>query len=144
MPGVNIALLGEIGSAGPVKWDNASIPCAALHRQLMPPSTPLHSVSHTVGTALNASGGFFPTSPNCTLHSAALLGCMQRQCISEFRLHSRFYHGQVMQGVNLNTNTVSECSTFYKPALTLGQSCADTQVSTYPMSHISTLPNREK
>ena len=43
--GVNIAL-GKIGYASPVKWDNASLPCTALHQSLMPPSTPLNSVLH--------------------------------------------------------------------------------------------------
>ena len=126
--GVNIAL-GKIGYAGPVKWDNASLPCTAANASLhSPPLSLTCTAVHC--TALNASGGFFPTSLNCAPHSAALVGRMQRQCISEFRLHSRFYHRRVRHGVNLNTNSVSEFSTFYKPDLTLGQSGADTQVST--------------
>ena len=137
--GVNIAL-GKIGYASPVKWDNASLPCTALHQA----NASLHSppLSLTESTALNASGGFFPTSLNCTLHSTlhdGKVGCMQRQCISEFRLHSRFYQavarGQPEYQQSKLWSCASECSRFYKPALTSGQSCADTQLSTYAMFH---------
>ena len=63
--GVNIAL-GKIGYASPVKWDNASLPCTALHQA----NASLHSppLSLTLHWTLLAAFSPLPWIAPYTLH----------------------------------------------------------------------------
>ena len=57
-------------------------------------------------------------------------------CIRAFHLLQLQYWILNTENWKATVECVSECSTFYKADLTSGQSCADTQVSTYAMFHL--------
>ena len=103
--GVNIAL-GKIGYASPVKWDNASLPCTALHQANASLHSPPLSLTH--GTALHwtllAAFSPLPWIAPYTLHSAQWSGACKDsvyQSLDSIPGFTRQVHG-----VNLNTKRV--------------------------------------